>query len=82
MIGADSWALEVAGRPDIYGDNAFPCHQELLTHYGIRIGEAIVTDQLAEGQVFEFVFLVTPQNGLGATAGNTPPAALGQPKTG
>lgn len=32
------------------------------------------------GQVYEFVFVVTPQFAEGATAGNTPPAALGQPR--
>ncbi|MGH3948599.1 MAG: cyclase family protein, partial [Pseudonocardiaceae bacterium] len=56
IVGADSWGLEVVGRPDVHGDNAFPCHQELLTHSGIRIGEAIVTDRLAEDEVFEFVY--------------------------
>jgi hypothetical protein len=30
--------------------------------------------------VFEFVYIVTPQFALGATAGNTPPTALGQPR--
>jgi hypothetical protein len=52
----------------------------LLTHFGIRIGEAIVTDRLAEDRVFEFVYIVTPQFALGTTAGNTPPCALGQPR--
>jgi kynurenine formamidase len=79
IVGADNWALEVAGDP-VSGSNVFPVHQELLTHFGIRIGEAIVTDSLAEDRVFEFVYIVTPQFALGATAGNTPPCALGQPR--
>jgi kynurenine formamidase len=79
IVGADNWALEVAGDP-ISGANVFPVHQELLTHHGIRIGEAIVTDSLAEDRVFEFVYIVTPQLAAGATAGNTPPCALGQPR--
>jgi kynurenine formamidase len=78
IIGADNWGLEVAGH-DVTGVNVFPVHQELLTHFGIRIGEGIVTDRLAEDRVFEFVFIVTPQFAAGATAGNTPPCALGQP---
>ncbi len=41
--------------------------------------EAIVTDRLAEDRVFEFVYIVTPQLASGATAGNTPACALGQP---
>jgi kynurenine formamidase len=81
IVGADNWALEVAGHP-IAGDNVFPVHQELITHFGIRIGEAIVTDRLAEDRIFEFVYIVTPQFALGATAGNTPPCALGQPAFG
>ena len=28
----------------------------------------------------EFVYIVTPQLAAGATAGNTPPCALGQPR--
>lgn len=79
IIGADTWALEVIGNP-VSDGNAFPVHQELLTHHGIRIGESINTDALAADGVYEFVFIVTPQFALGATAGNTPPAALGQPK--
>jgi kynurenine formamidase len=79
IVGADNWALEVAGDP-VAGPNVFPVHQELITHFGIRIGEAIVTDRLAEDRVFEFVYIVTPQFALGATAGNTPPCALGQPR--
>jgi kynurenine formamidase len=75
LIGADTWALEVLGNP-VSGSNAFPCHQELLTHHGVRIGEAMITDQLTEDAVFEFVYIVTPQFALGATAGNTPPVAL------
>jgi kynurenine formamidase len=78
IVGADNWALEVAGNP-VAGANVFPVHQELITHYGIRIGEAIVTDRLAEDRVFEFVYIVTPQFAVGATAGNTPPCALGTP---
>jgi kynurenine formamidase len=44
IVGADNWAVEVAGNP-VVGTNVFPVHQELLTHFGIRIGEAIVTDR-------------------------------------
>jgi hypothetical protein len=52
----------------------------LFMRYGIRIGESIVTEQLAEDGVFEFVYIYCPQYAQGATAGNTPPAALGQPR--
>jgi len=77
IIGSDTWALEVLGNPVVKA--AFPVHQELLVKHGIRIGEGIITDELAADRVFEFVYLVTPQYAKGATASNTPPAALGQP---
>jgi kynurenine formamidase len=79
IVGADNWALEVAGHA-VAGANVFPVHQELITNFGIRIGESIVTDRLAEDRVFEFVYIVNPQVAVGATAGNTPPCALGQPR--
>jgi hypothetical protein len=78
IIGGDTWGLEVLD-PAVTEGNAFPVHQELLVKHGIRIGESMVTDALAEDGVFEFVYGVTPQYALGATAGNTPPFALGQP---
>jgi hypothetical protein len=79
IIGSDTWGLEVVD-PAVTQDFIFPCHQELITHLGIRIGEGIVTEKLVGDGVFEFVFIVTPQNAPGATAGNSPPAALGQPR--
>jgi kynurenine formamidase len=78
IIGADSWALEVLGNPVVTA--AFPVHQELLVKHGIRIGEGIITDELARDGVYEFVYITTPQYAKGATAGNAPPAALGQPR--
>lgn len=80
IIGSDTWAFEVLGRPDITGTTAFCVHQELLMRYGIRIGESIVTDELAEDGVYQFVYITNPQFAEGATAGNTPPVALGQPR--
>jgi hypothetical protein len=79
IVGGDTWGLEVLD-PQVTGGHAFPVHQVLIMQHGIRIGEGVVTDRLAEDGVFEFVYLVTPQNAEGATAGNTPPAALGQPR--
>jgi kynurenine formamidase len=80
VIGGDTWALEVFGNP-VNDDGAVtPVHQELLMRHGIRIGESYVVSELAADRVYEFVFLVTPQYAEGATAGNTPPAALGQPR--
>ena len=80
LIGSDTWTLEVFGNP-VNGDGAIiPVHQELLMRNGIRIGESYALDELAADRVYEFAFIVTPQYVEGATAGNTPPAALGQPR--
>lgn len=78
IIGGDTWGLE-STDPHVNGDNLFPVHQELLVRHGIRIGEAILTDSLVADGISEFVFIITPQLALGATAGSTPPVALAQP---
>lgn len=80
VVGGDTWALEVLGNPVNDDGTAFPVHQELLMRHGIRIAESYVVDRLAADRVHEFVFIVTPQFAEGATAGNTPAAALGQPR--
>ncbi|ONI74786.1 cyclase [Actinosynnema sp. ALI-1.44] len=79
LIGSDTWTLEVMGNPVNNDGAVIPVHQELLMRHGIRIAESYVLDQLAADRVHEFVFIVTPQFVEGATCGNTPPAALGQP---
>ena len=63
----------------VSGDNLFPCHQELLGKYGVRIGEGFVTDAAIADNVYEGVLIITPQNTPGGTAGSTPPVLLGQP---
>lgn len=78
LIGGDAWGLEVLD-PEVTQGYAFPVHQLLFMRYGVRIGEGVVTEGLVEDGVFEFVYMITPQYAQGATAGNTPPAALGQP---
>ena len=77
MVATDTWGLEVVGSP-VSGFNAFPCHQELMGKTGIRIGESIVTDDAINDNVFEGVFLATPENVPGATCGSSAPAFLGQ----
>jgi kynurenine formamidase len=79
MVGSDTWGLEVLD-PAIIGQNFFPVHQVLLTQNGVRIGESIRTEEPVADGVFELVYIVTPQFHAGATAGNTPPAALGVPR--
>jgi kynurenine formamidase len=75
MVGGDTWGLEVTD-PAVTGQNFFPVHQVLLTQHGIRVGEGIRTEAPVADGVFEVVYIVTPQFHTGATAGNTPPAAM------
>ena len=78
IIGGDTWGLETTDAK-VHGGNLFPVHQELIMRHGIRIGEGMLTDELVADGISEFVFIITPQHALGATAGNTPPIALAQP---
>jgi kynurenine formamidase len=75
IIGADSWALEVVAPTDPNG-YAFGVHTELIPKRGIRIGEGIVLDSLAEEGSHVFVYCYSPNYAKGATAGNTAPFAL------
>lgn len=77
VIGSDTWGLEVMGNAALNqaGWRA-PVHQELLVKRGVHIGESIVTDALAAQGHYRFVYAYTPQNAVGATAGNAPPMAL------
>ncbi|MGF1599442.1 MAG: cyclase family protein [Acidimicrobiales bacterium] len=75
IIGSDGWALELVGVPDPQGF-AFPVHTELIPKRGIRIGESIRTNSLAEAGIHKFVYFYMPQYAAGATAGNTAPVAL------
>lgn len=75
IVASDTWALECLD-PALVGDMFFPIHQELMMRFGIRIGEGFVTDGLVADGIYDAVFVITPQDALGATAGNTPPIAL------
>lgn len=74
LIASDTYGLEVLGNEVV--DLAFPVHQELLAHRGIHIGEAVLSDALAERGAYTFVYSYAPQYALGSTAGNAPPVAL------
>ena len=78
IVAGDTWGLEVLD-PDITQGTAFPVHQELIVHEGIRIGESFVTDSAIAENVYDGVLIITPQNVPGATCGSTPPMLLGQP---
>ncbi len=75
IVASDGWALELLGVD--HGDGfAFPVHNELITHRGIRIGEAVVSDGIVEAGVSEFCYCYMPNHAYGATAGCTAPYAL------
>ena len=48
----------------------------LITKEGIRIGESMLTDELAADGVHKFVFISSPENIPGATCASTPRVAL------
>jgi hypothetical protein len=76
LIGVDVWYFG-QGRED--GFSTMLVHQELPSRFGVRLGEAVPSDELAEDRVYEFVFIFNPQNARGAISGSAPPVALGQP---
>jgi hypothetical protein len=77
IVGSDTWALDVVGNStDVDPAYAFPAHTVLIPQHGIRVGEGIITDSVAELGIHEFVYSHTPQNAWGSTASNTPPVAL------
>lgn len=78
IIGIDVWVYGVVD-PDVDGGNRCCCHQELFVKHGIRIGEAVASDELADDRVYEFVFCLNPTRARGAVSSNSPPMALGQP---
>ena len=65
--------------PELTGGYGVPGHSLLFMKYGIRIGEGIRTQEVADARLYEFVFVHVPQPAQGATAGAGPCMALGQP---
>ena len=56
----DVWFFGARGQDD--PSAAILGHQEAAIRYGVRIGEAVPTDVLAADGVFEFVFILSPNN--------------------
>lgn len=75
LVATDTWGLEVLS-PAVTEGNAFPVHQELLVHNGVRIGEAFVTDSAIADGVYEGMLVATPENVPGATCGSMAPVLL------
>ena len=77
IVASDSWCFEVID-PAVTAGHLMPCHQELSTRFGIRIGEAVPSHELIADGIHEFVFCFNPLKARGAVAGNAPPLALAQ----
>jgi len=60
--------------PDVSG--SFESHKSLLIEGGINIIERIYLDEIAEGRVYEFIFICLPLKIVGATASPIRPIAL------
>ena len=76
LVGADTWCWETLDQ-SISGRQVNPCHQELFVRFGIRLGESLNLDELADCGVTTFVFCHAPLPAEGAISSNAPPIALG-----
>lgn len=74
VVGADNWAFEVV--PPVDPERPFIVHQHLITEAGIYILENIVTRELCEREISEFLFLMNPIAVRGATGAMVRPAAV------
>jgi hypothetical protein len=75
LVGADTWCFETID-PSITGPLVTPCHQELFVRFGIRLGECLALDELADAGVTRFVFCHAPLPAVGAISSNAPAIAL------
>lgn len=74
MVGSDTFTTEVIPNPD--EGLANPVHQELVTKNGIWNLENMAFDELADDQVYEFLFVFTPIRFKGATGSPGRPIAI------
>jgi hypothetical protein len=75
LVGADTWCFETID-PAITGPLVSPCHQELFVRFGIRLGECLALDELADAGVTQFVLCHAPLPAVGAISSNAPAIAL------
>ena len=74
IVGADTWGVELFAGTGVQG--FAQCHQEFITHNGIRLQESVMLDDLARDRKLVFTYVLTPPIPVGATAINAGPAAL------
>jgi kynurenine formamidase len=75
LTGTDSWMWGTSD-PEVTGRAKAACHQEMLTHFGIRLGEGMHLDEIAEAGVDRFVFCHNPLRAEGAVSSNAPALAI------
>lgn len=75
LVGADTWCFETID-PAVTGPLVSPCHQELFVRFGIRLGESLALDELADAGVTQFVFCHAPLPAVGAISSNAPAIAM------
>jgi kynurenine formamidase len=73
-VGADSIAFE--HLPAGAGHARLPAHRVLLVEHGIHIIETLDLEELAEGGVHEFAFVLAPLPLVGATGSPVRPLAI------
>jgi kynurenine formamidase len=75
LVGIDSWMFATSDAA-VAGRSVSPTLQLMLVRYGIRIGEGMLLEGLAEAGVDRFVFCHAPLPVVGATASNSPAIAI------
>lgn len=73
-VGADTIAFECL-RPGA-GHSSLPAHRVLLVEHGVYIVETLALEELAQAQVHEFVFVLSPLPLFGATGSPVRPLAV------
>lgn len=77
IVGIDVWYFCSVSNEGMGGMLA---HQELPVRFGVRVGEAVMTDELTRDGVYEFVFCFNPIHAKGSISSCAPPTGLGQPR--
>ncbi|MFO0688654.1 MAG: cyclase family protein [Myxococcota bacterium] len=75
LVGIDSWMFATSDAA-VAGRTVSPTLQLLLVRYGIRVGEGLNLEALAEAGVDRFVFCHSPLRADGATASSAPAMAI------
>src|SRR5262249_44190074 len=74
MVGADTWAVEVA--PPEAAAGPFAAHQWLPTRHGVYILENLDLGELARDKAYQFAFVFSPLRLKGATGSPGNPIAI------